>query len=453
MKTISKDRVKLESYALERELEILKSIDHPNIVRFYETYEDDRFFHIVTEYCRGGDLLDRAISQGMDEQQCSLVMEKLLSAVQYLHENGIVHRDIKPENCLFVDEGPKAEIKLIDFGLSCNITPGVKLTAPVGTPIYVAPEVLKQSYDHRCDYWSLGVIIYVLLGGEPPFDGESNDEIFEKILGGKLSFEGKKWGKISSHAKDLIRKLLEVDPEKRYTAAQALNHPWMKQVAHPKLSQQDALQVLTNLKGFTAKKRFSREILNTIVSLSTEEEIKKLREVFQHIDHEHHGIISVKDFHRVAKELGFTFTPKEIESMLSRLQLKPHDNINYTEFIIGAMDTSLYLTKEKLWTAFKHFSSENADYITAENLTQALIRSGKDVTVGEIEMMISEADPKHKGKITFEDFCLMISKDLGTRDSFGDITRFSSSVSSSRLQSQIKFSQCKFPNFVHSNFP
>ena len=413
VKTIDKERAKDPTYASEQEWEILKRIDHPNIIRFYETYEDDKFCHIITDYCTGGDLLDRVISKGsINEQECSLIMEKLFGAVKYLHEHGIMHRDIKPENCLFSDESETAEIKLIDFGLSSKFVPGQKFHTAVGTMSYVAPEVLKGSYDYRCDYWSLGVMMYVLLSGAPPFGGKSNEEIYSKILKGKLSFEGKEWEKISLKAKDLIQKLLESDPNKRYTAMMALEHPWIKDTIHPAVDRKDTIQVLNNLRKFTAKKRFSREILNVIVNLTNEEEIRRLREVFQYLDTDKCGAISIKDLEKATRECGFSFTTQELENMRSALQGMPHDCINYTEFIIGAMDRNL-CTKAKLWTAFKHFSCENKEYITSENLAKALMRSRGNISLKEIELMIAEADTKNIGKITFEEFCKMIFQDLG----------------------------------------
>jgi calcium-dependent protein kinase len=159
-------------------------------------------------------------------------MKKILSAVKHLHEHGICHRDLKPENFLFSDKSIDAEIKLIDFGLSkrfgqlVDVNPHEKMHTIVGTPYYVAPEVLKGSYDFSCDIWSLGVILYIMLCGYPPFEGDNNKEIFKRVLQQKLEFDPEDWNSISNEAKDLICSMLCKDPTKRISAIDALNHKW-----------------------------------------------------------------------------------------------------------------------------------------------------------------------------------------------------------------------------------
>ena len=153
---------------MARELEVIMKLDHPNIVRFYETYQDKKYLHIVMEYCSGGELLNRIIDKGnMNEDEARNIMKKIFSVIKYIHEKGVVHRDLKLENFLFSDKSEAAEIKLIDFGLSrtFDYSNTLRLDSVVGTPFYVAPEILTGNYDYRCDYWSLGVIMYILLSG------------------------------------------------------------------------------------------------------------------------------------------------------------------------------------------------------------------------------------------------------------------------------------------------
>eukprot|EP01017_Pseudomicrothorax_dubius_P039474 TRINITY_DN6061_c0_g1_i1.p1 TRINITY_DN6061_c0_g1~~TRINITY_DN6061_c0_g1_i1.p1 ORF type:complete len:191 (-),score=41.86 TRINITY_DN6061_c0_g1_i1:34-606(-) len=174
------------------------------------------------EYCSGGELLQKVIAQGsLTESETVHLMRKIFSAVAYLHEKGICHRDLKPENFLFSDNSIDAEIKIVDFGLSKKFSDedNNQMTTVVGTALYVAPEVLKGSYDEKCDEWSLGVVLYVILSGNPPFYAETKREIFKKIESGRYNFEGPEWSRVSSLAKDLIKKLLVVDPKRRLSAA------------------------------------------------------------------------------------------------------------------------------------------------------------------------------------------------------------------------------------------
>ena len=172
-------------------------MDHPNIIKFHESYIDHRYVHIVMELAEGGELFEKIVkSERFSERRAANYMRKILGAVKHLHEQMICHRDLKPENFLLSDTSDDAEIKLIDFGLSKRFgqragsgreylrdnLKKVDLKTVVGTPYYVAPEVLKQKYDKACDVWSLGIILYIFLSGYPPFEGDNSSEIFKNIL-------------------------------------------------------------------------------------------------------------------------------------------------------------------------------------------------------------------------------------------------------------------------------
>lgn len=211
IKTILKERVKDKSYLLKRELDILKSLDHPNIIKFYEIYHDERYIHYVTEYCSGGDLFQYVMQKSqLDEVESASIMFQLFSAVNYVHSKNIIHRDLKPENILFRSKDPDSEIKIIDFGLSRQFTRSTikeKGSNPsvVGTPLYVAPEVINEvMYEKECDCWSLGVIMYILLSGREPFYAGSLNEVYTKIRQGKYDFSDEEWQQVSKEAKDLI---------------------------------------------------------------------------------------------------------------------------------------------------------------------------------------------------------------------------------------------------------
>lgn len=410
VKSISKDRTTKDFLLLKSEIEILRELDHPNIVKFYETYQDERSFHIVMEYCSGGELLDRMIDKGgLSEQECSVIMEKAFSAVRYLHERGIVHRDIKPENFLFANSDDDAEIKLIDFGLSRRIDSlETKLHTKSGTPLYVAPEVLKGEYDYRSDYWSLGVTMYIILCGNFPFEEQETSDLFAKIMAGKYTFAGEEWRSISKKAKDLISKLLTVDPKKRYTAQQALEHPWIKDYVDQPSEASATLGIIHNLKQFRGLNKFKKETLNVLVTLLTEKEIKKLRDAFRYCDKDHCGEISINNLKQILKEENFAVTNIEINKILKDLDVNDEDTIRYSEFLAAAMNSKLYLSKEKLWTAFKFFDIENSNYITQENIQEVMKRAGKLYSDEQIREMIQEVDIGKDGKISFDEFCRMM---------------------------------------------
>jgi calcium-dependent protein kinase len=231
VKSLLRESIRKEVKLLESELQILKTLDHPNIIKFYETYVDYRYVHIVMELCTGGELFDRIVeAQKFSEAKAAKLMQKILSAVKHLHEHGIAHRDLKPENFLFLDKSDDAEIKIIDFGLSKKFDHAEmmgEMKTIVGTPFYVAPEVLQGQYDKQCDVWSIGVILYILLCGYPPFDGDNNKEIFRAIMKNDLEFDPEDWSQISAEGIDLIKKMLDKDLSRRITLEEASKHPWL----------------------------------------------------------------------------------------------------------------------------------------------------------------------------------------------------------------------------------
>ncbi|KAL3790554.1 hypothetical protein HJC23_007703 [Cyclotella cryptica] len=218
-----------------REITFLREVNHPNIIKAYGVYEDDHAYHIVTEMCYGSELFDKIVEKASSgigcflERDAARIISDLLSAVSYLHKLNIVHRDIKPENILFTEENnDMSSIKLIDFGLSVRHTEDhPKLANCVGTAYYMAPEILNGSYDRSCDLWSVGVIAFVMLCGRPPFNGSNDDKVFARIMTGKYSMDTPHWHGITDDAKDFVRKLLQMDPAKRMTAGEALEHPWV----------------------------------------------------------------------------------------------------------------------------------------------------------------------------------------------------------------------------------
>jgi serine/threonine protein kinase len=226
-KMVEGDDIKL----LRREIQIMKKLSHPNILKLYEVYEDDEQFFLVMELVKGKELFDKIVERGMySERDAANIIVQVVSAVKYLHENGIAHRDLKPENLLSAGEEEKEIVKIADFGFSKSFAEeGEKLMTSCGSPGYVAPEILTaESYDKSVDMWSVGVIIYILLSGYPPFYADSAPALFKKIMDVKYDFDDSVWDDISDSAKDLIRNLLVKDPSKRYTASQCLEHPWVK---------------------------------------------------------------------------------------------------------------------------------------------------------------------------------------------------------------------------------
>lgn len=258
IKKIYKDNIKNEQRFFN-ELTALKTLDHPHIIKLFEIFEDDENIYLVQEFCSGGELFDQLAEQDyFDETRAAVIFEQVLKALWYCHNNKVVHRDLKPENFMFSSPDENASIKLIDFGLSRSFfhmtSTGeralLRMETKAGTAFFMAPEVIQGNYSNSCDMWSAGCMLYLMLSGYPPFDGESQEEIFEAILEGKFDFDDEEWEDVSEDAKDMIRALLTNEND-RLTAKTALKHTWIK--AHMKKSKKKGLSSshLNKLRDFS----------------------------------------------------------------------------------------------------------------------------------------------------------------------------------------------------------
>eukprot|EP01098_Paradermamoeba_levis_P003709 TRINITY_DN1659_c0_g1_i2.p1 TRINITY_DN1659_c0_g1~~TRINITY_DN1659_c0_g1_i2.p1 ORF type:complete len:354 (-),score=125.62 TRINITY_DN1659_c0_g1_i2:80-1141(-) len=215
---------------LKREVENLRKLDHPNILKLYDVFESQDEFFLIMELVEGKELFDKIIEKGnYSERDASICIRQIVGAIEYLHSQGIAHRDLKPENLLSSGEGENERVKVADFGLSKNFGED-RLKTSCGSPGYVAPEVLTcdSPYDKAVDMWSIGVILYILLCGYPPFFAEDDPSLFKKIMDVDYNFDGEEWDEISETAKELIKKLLTKDPAVRLTASQMKEDPWVK---------------------------------------------------------------------------------------------------------------------------------------------------------------------------------------------------------------------------------
>lgn len=238
VKTICKNDPSVKAGTLVREIMLLKEMKHHSIVQLVDVYEDAEYLHLVTDLCNGGELFDKIVERSssdngvpcFSEEEAARILYQILTAVSYMHKRGVVHRDIKPENILFDSKDEESPIKIIDFGLARKHYSSFgepPMRTIVGTPYYIAPEVLRKKYDNSCDLWSVGVLAYILLCGYPPFNGRNNDETHAYVLRGRYSFPSQEWKDTSRESRDFVRRLLQMDPRKRMSVDQALNHPWL----------------------------------------------------------------------------------------------------------------------------------------------------------------------------------------------------------------------------------
>ena len=393
---------------LIKEVDIISCLDHPNIIKFYETYHDKFYFHIVMELCKGKEVFDRIVEDGrIKEKKVCMVIMKVLHAISYCHSRGVTHRDLKPENILFETLDSESEIKLIDFGLSRKVFNDEKMHTILGTPYYVAPEVLQGEYDEKCDIWSIGALTYIMLCGDPPFKGNSNHEIFNKILREDVKFSSKKWEEISDDAKNFVKNCLIKIPDKRPNAIQCLNDLWFKDILNDVHSVNNiSVDILNNLKNFSIKEKFTKMVIKYLLNTLTEKEKNIYKKAFYAMDYKHKGTIDIEDLEK-SFQIGKVFIKKEdLEKLIKLVDENGKNSLDYTELLIAGINKQKLFNEEKLKMAFQYFDVNNSGIIEISDLKDAMLRFGKKIIYSDdVNKLIQEVTKNmSKDCLNWEDF-------------------------------------------------
>ncbi|GAB4855967.1 Calcium-dependent protein kinase 17 [Ancistrocladus abbreviatus] len=411
-KTIAKRKLvnKEDIEDVRREVQIMHHLTgQANIVDLKGAYEDKHSVHLVMELCAGGELFDRIIAKGhYTERAAASLLRTIVQIVHTCHSMGVIHRDLKPENFLLLNKDENSPLKATDFGLSVFYKPGEQFKDIVGSAYYIAPEVLKRKYGPEVDIWSVGVMLYILLCGVPPFWAETEHGIFNAILRAHLDFTCDPWPSISPQAKDLVRKMLNADPKQRLTAHQVLNHPWIKEDGEAPDTPLDNA-VLDRLKQFRAMNRFKKVALRVIAGCLSEEEIMGLKQMFKSMDTDDSGTITLEELKQGLQKQGTRLSEFEVKQLMEAADADGNGAIDYEEFITATMHLNRMDKEEHLYTAFQYFDKDNSGYITTEELEQALrehgMHDGRD-----IKEIISEVDSDNDGRINYDEFVAMMRK-------------------------------------------
>ena len=364
-----------EEQSFKHEISILKKLDHPNILKLYEVFEDDKRYYLVTEMCKGGELFDEIVLKvQFSEKEAATIIQQILQAVAYCHELGIVHRDLKPENAL-IDKEMNNTLKIIDFGTAIKFERGKELLNTThGTSYYIAPEVLSKSYDEKCDVWSIGVIFYILLSGKPPFDGENDEEIIERVKLGKYSLTGGTWQVISAEAKALLKKMLTYSYDNRISARQALADPWFKNAAHQMVGNELMKECMANMFKFSATSKMQQATLSMMVNfMMSKEETARLQQVFSQLDINKDGKLQ---YDEVLKGYTEYYSKDNAKSTVDRIfELVDADHsqeIDFSEFVTATANRELLLKSDKLRQAFDYFDKDKSGSIDLDEIKQIL---------------------------------------------------------------------------------
>ena len=407
---------KVDDMEIKNEFNILKKLDHPNIVKIFEFYDSNSNYYIITEYCKYGELY-RHIYYNYSERQLCVLFYQVFSGLCYLHEKNIIHRDIKLENIMISDIEKdiitKEEyfwIKIIDFGTAKIFQKNKKEKTVIGSTYYIAPEVLKKKYNEKCDTWSIGVVLFMLITGVPPFDGKNDKDIILSIQKGKYDKNNKKLLNYSKDVQDLLSKLLEVNVDKRFSSYEALNHPWFKNYCgrslYSNFNIDDIKIYIYNLINYKFQSKFQQLVLAFLVhNIPYNEEIKLILKLFRYFNISGNCKLT-KD--ELLNGL-YKFAEKEIiNNCINELFiLLDGDNngyIEYEEFLRACVDKSSALNNDNLKYAFKFLDKDNTGTLSVEKIMGAFVKKGNSTLFSIFKHSIKEVDRDKDGKINFDDF-------------------------------------------------
>nr|XP_009388458.1 PREDICTED: calcium-dependent protein kinase 10-like [Musa acuminata subsp. malaccensis] len=410
-KSISKRKLRtaVDVEDVRREVAIMSTLpDHPNIVRLRAAYEDADAVHLVMELCEGGELFDRIVAKGhYSERAAAAVARTVAEVVRMCHANGVMHRDLKPENFLYANKKENSPLKAIDFGLSVFFRPGERFSEIVGSPYYMAPEVLRRNYGPEIDIWSAGVILYILLCGVPPFWAETEQGVARAILRGAIDFQREPWPQVSESAKSLVKQMLDPDPKRRLTAQQVLEHPWLqnaKKASNVPLGD----IVRARLKQFSVMNRFKKKAMRVIAEHLSVEEVEVIRDMFKLMDTDNNGKVSFEELKTGLQKVGSQLAESEMKLLMEAADVDGNGALDYGEFVAVIIHLQRLSNDEHLRRAFMFFDKDGSDFIELDELSEALADESGQTDINVLHDILREVDTDQDGRISYEEFVAMM---------------------------------------------
>ena len=396
--------------AVANEVMVMKETDNPYIVNFFECYQNKSELFIVMEYCPGGDLVT-LVERGrlVEESVCRRLFWQAATAVNYLHHFGICHRDVKLENFLLTDPDPaKADLKLIDFGFACRFRQS-EMKTPVGTTMYIAPEVFEQKYDQACDLWSLGVMLYILVTGKPLFCGHKPQQVYEAIKTRDLDFvRDRALAHVSADCKKLLGGLLQRDPRKRYSFSDVFRSSWFKATVNEVYQQWTASvtkELLMKLTKQQSAGRFQREVILLAVKIQfAEPRVAEARRLFCLLDSLNNGVLTVEELREAFLAHDVRLSPEEVEGIVRSLELNSEGVLTYTEFIRAIIAPGFFTEDRILASVFSRIDVGGTGYISKEDIRSCFERFGHSLTQEAVDDFMEAMKPSSPGaKATMAD--------------------------------------------------
>ena len=401
-----------------QELDLIKEVDCQHIVSFFECYQSEKECHLVLEYCEGGDLVSYVenTDNGVHEELAKKWFWQACVAINYLHRYGIAHRDIKLDNFLLTKKDPwKSDSKLIDFGFAKRVKEG--LTTKLGTPYYVAPEVLERNprYTEECDNWSLGIFLHMLLFAEIPFNGNSNNAIFDAIATKEINYNDKRFSNVSPYAVDIMKGLLNKNPSKRLTLKEVLASPWFNTYIKDfdaKYENYLTPDLMKRVRMAPKLNNLQREVTKLMVNIFYDHpEVQKRKMVFSIIDTERNGVLSIQELSNAFKKVNIEMTEAQINTLLDSMRLRSEHVLTVTEFVGASLDPGFYKDKNNLKAAFDRIDVDLSGSISFDNIRSCFERFGYYLDDKVAKGFLQDFDISADGQIDYWEFEKMMVRE------------------------------------------
>ena len=416
MKIINKSESALDEKEILNEINILKKLSHPNIVKIFEFYITKAHYYIVTEFCKDGELFSY-IKKKFSERQLAVLFYQIFSGLWYLHDNKILHRDIKLENIMIsgkeTDKSRDEElfwIKIIDFGTAKIFEKNKKEKDVVGSSYYIAPEVLKKNYNEKCDIWSVGIILYMTLVGRAPFDGKNDDEIIHNVKTGNYNNKNEKLKEHSEEVRDLLSKLLEKDSKKRYSAKEALEHNWFKKFGGRSLfsnyKKEEVEPYINNLFNYSFNSKIQQLVIAFLVhNLPSNESSVIILKLFRHFNKSGNCKLTKEELRQGLYE----YKEKDevdhyVENLFLLLDGDNNGYIEYEEFLRASIDKKLILKQNYLKYAFKFLDQDNSETLNTSKIIKAFVVKPNQILEAVFNKTLNNVDKDGDGIINFQEF-------------------------------------------------
>lgn len=410
IKQIKKSLLKDLQEDVMYEFNLLKNLDHPSIEKVFEAYEDAANIYIVTEFFEGGDLYGRMNKDKyFDEHKASKIAKEILVSLAYCHSMNLSHRDLKPQNVMMEDSS--LNIKLIDFGFAKYYKPDALLNDQLGTPYYMAPEIIaNKKYDCKVDIWSLGILVISMLSGCEPYCSTNVESLYNEILASKFDehYLSARYKHFSKNSINFIACCLRNNMAERKSSTELLDHPWIKIENPPQALSHELVKELSfNIKKSIGNSKMQEAICSYMALNSAKTDQRKaIEELFIKLDFSKDGKLSMKEI-----EMGFRYYPQDMpfsiydmHEIFNKMDMDHSGTIEYSEFLEALMSKAEIANEENLKAAFAFFDSDNNGFIEAKDMRLIFERASNLSDQASLQHMIDEADESKDGKLDFKEF-------------------------------------------------